>query len=124
MTEPRVTRIVPDLTTGKITEVKDFYTGLLGLEVGMDQGWVVNLVSAENRAAQIIIVDDGTVTGPQPEMSIEVDDVDAVYAEAGRRGLPIPYELHDEPWGVRRFFVRDPDGRVVNIVSHVPSRRH
>ncbi len=24
----------------------------------------------------------------------------------------------DEPWGIRRFFVRDPDGVVVNVASH------
>jgi hypothetical protein len=26
--------------------------------------------------------------------------------------------LQDEEWGVRRFFVRDPNGRVVNVLSH------
>ena len=31
----------------------------------------------------------------------------------------IAYPLADEPWGVRRFFVRDPFGKLVNIVSHV-----
>lgn len=24
----------------------------------------------------------------------------------------------DEPWGVRRFFVRDPFGRLLNILEH------
>lgn len=113
-----VHRIVPDLTTDQPAQVRDFYTGLLGLSVGMDQGWVINLVAGETPAAQIIIVDRGEVTDPQPEMSIEVDDVDAVHAEAVGRGAEIVYALRDEPWGVRRFFVRDPDGRIVNIVSH------
>ena len=35
-----------------------------------------------------------------------------------RRGLPIEYALRDEPWGVRRFFLRDPLGRLLNILSH------
>lgn len=118
MSEARVGRIVPDLTTERPAEVRDFFTGLLGLDVAMDQGWVVNLVSSDSPAAQIIIVDKQQTSGPQPDISIGVDDVDAVYAEAGRRGLPIAYELRDEPWGVRRFFVTDPDGRLINIVSH------
>ena len=46
------------------------------------------------------------------------NDVDEAYAEAQRRGYEIVHPLTDEPWGVRRFFVRDPDGNVINIVSH------
>jgi uncharacterized glyoxalase superfamily protein PhnB len=33
-------------------------------------------------------------------------------------GFGILYDLTDEPWGVRRFYVRDPFGKVVNILSH------
>ena len=47
-----------------------------------------------------------------------VADVDAAYAEAQRRGYEVLHPLTDEPWGVRRFFVRDPDGNVLNIVGH------
>jgi uncharacterized glyoxalase superfamily protein PhnB len=52
------------------------------------------------------------------DMSIEVADVDACHALAVQTGFAIVYPLVDEPWGVRRFFVRDPDGVVVNVVSH------
>jgi lactoylglutathione lyase len=54
-----------------------------------------------------------------PDISVEVDDVDAVYARAERAGLDIVYRLIDEPWGVRRFYVRDPEGRTINILSHL-----
>jgi hypothetical protein len=33
-------------------------------------------------------------------------------------GCEIVHSLTDEPWGVRRFFVREPNGRVVNILGH------
>ncbi|HET9778862.1 MAG TPA: VOC family protein [Propionibacteriaceae bacterium] len=46
------------------------------------------------------------------------DQVEAAYEEAQRRGLEIVHPLTTEPWGVRRFFVRAPDGNVVNIVNH------
>jgi uncharacterized glyoxalase superfamily protein PhnB len=55
----------------------------------------------------------------QPDVSIEVDDVDAMHAAAQRLGYEIVHPLTDEPWGVRRFFVRDPTGRVVNVLSHL-----
>ena len=38
--------------------------------------------------------------------------------EAKRRGYGIVHPLTEEAWGVRRFFVRAPDGNVINIVSH------
>jgi uncharacterized glyoxalase superfamily protein PhnB len=47
------------------------------------------------------------------------DQVEEAYEEAQRRGFEIVHPLTTEPWGVRRFFVRAPDGNVVNIVSHV-----
>ncbi len=59
------------------------------------------------------------LTGPVvPDLSVEVDDVDAVYAVVRASGAEIVHPLQDEEWGVRRFFVRDPDGRVVNVLSH------
>jgi len=33
-------------------------------------------------------------------------------------GAQIVHPLTDEPWGVRRFFVRDPDGNIVNVLAH------
>jgi uncharacterized glyoxalase superfamily protein PhnB len=53
-----------------------------------------------------------------PDVSIEVDDVDAAYAAAVARGDEIVHPMTDEPWGVRRFFVRDPSGKVINILTH------
>jgi hypothetical protein len=29
------------------------------------------------------------------------------------------YELTDEEWGVRRFFVKEPSGVIVNVMAHV-----
>jgi uncharacterized glyoxalase superfamily protein PhnB len=45
--------------------------------------------------------------------------VDAVHAEAVRRGAEVVYPLTDEPWGVRRFFLRDPNGVVINVMRHI-----
>jgi uncharacterized glyoxalase superfamily protein PhnB len=75
------------------------------------------MASPSNPTAQVLLV------GPdserlQPDMSVEVDDVDAVHAEVLAAGADIVYPLRDEPWGVRRFFVRDPSGTIVNVVSH------
>ncbi len=67
---------------------------------------------------QLSIASEGGSGTPVPDLSIEVDDVDAVHARAQALGHKIIYPLTDEPWGVRRFYVRDPAGKLLNILSH------
>lgn len=52
-------------------------------------------------------------------ISVEVADVDDVHSRAVSRGLNIVYPLTNEPWGVRRFFVTDPNGTVINVLCHI-----
>lgn len=111
-----VRRVVPDLTTGDMDGAAAFYT-VLGLREVMRHTGVRILASPDTPAAQVLLFDADT-PAPSPDMSIEVAAVDAVHAEVIARGATVVYALRDEPWGVRRFFVRDPDGRVVNVLSH------
>lgn len=99
-------------------ESRKFYTGFLGFDIGMDMGWIVTFVSPDNPTAQL------TVMAPQsmphsPSISIEVADVDSVYAKAVTQGINIVYPLTSEPWGVRPFFAPDPNGVVINVMSHL-----
>jgi len=111
-------RIVPDITSEQMESSREFYTNVLGMEVVMDMGWVVTLVSPDNPKAQITLQQPSPTEMPNPDLSIEVEDVDAVYATALDQGLRIVYPLSDEPWGVRRFFLEDPNGKVINVLSH------
>jgi catechol 2,3-dioxygenase-like lactoylglutathione lyase family enzyme len=116
-----IRRVVPDIASTRLDESRDFYVGLLGFRVVMDLGTVVTLASPTNPTAQITLMRPEGSPRLLPEVTIEVGDVDAVHAEAVRRGLEIPYPLTDEPWGVRRFFVRDPNGTVLNVMCHRPT---
>lgn len=122
MSEPGFTvgRIVPDLVTERLSELADFYADIFGLDTNMDQGWVRSLGPCGG-GGELIIMAAAEVEDPVPMMSIGVDDVDAAYARARAADATIVYEITDEPWGVRRFFLADPDGRVVNVVGHHPS---
>jgi catechol 2,3-dioxygenase-like lactoylglutathione lyase family enzyme len=113
-----VTRIVPDLKSHSPTEAAAFYVDVLGLEVVMDMGWIVTLAEPGNPKVQISLMSEDATAPVVPVASIEVDDVDAAYRLAEERGAGIVHPLTDEPWGVRRFFVRDPDGHVVNVLQH------
>ncbi|MER6977812.1 VOC family protein [Streptomyces carpinensis] len=113
----QVRRVVPNLRSEARVESAEFY-GLLGFEEVMNQGWIVTLASAVNPTAQISFMGEDRTAPVAPDVSIEVDDVDAAYAALRERGAEIVHPLTDEEWGVRRFFVRDPNGRVINVLSH------
>lgn len=84
----------------------------------MDLGWIRTLASARNPAVQLSLMSEDRTAPVVPDLSVEVEDVDAVYAAMRARGAEIVHPLTDEEWGVRRFFVRDPNGKVVNVLSH------
>lgn len=113
-----VHRVVPNLFDENPERTRDFYAKLLELEVAMDMGWIATLVSPANRSAQLSVFERDAEAGRDPFVSVEVTDVDAVHERALTLGHEIVYSLRDEEWGVRRFMVRDPAGRVVNVLSH------
>ncbi|MDP9864844.1 MULTISPECIES: VOC family protein [Streptosporangium] len=110
-------RIVPNIQSEALEESSEFY-GLLGLEEVMNHGWIMTLASPSTPAAQVSFMISDKTASVIPDVSIEVDDVDAAYAAMRERGAEIVHPLRDEEWGVRRFFVRDPNGRVVNVLEH------
>ncbi|MFF2198360.1 VOC family protein [Streptomyces sp. NPDC058157] len=112
-----VRRVVPHVRSEAVRESREFY-GLLGFEEVMNHGWIMTLASPSSPTAQISFMAGDRTAPVTPDMSVEVDDVDAVYAAVRESGAEIVHPLQDEEWGVRRFFVRDPNGRVVNVLGH------
>ena len=100
-------------------ESRAFYADFLGLKIGMDMGSVMTFVSPNNPTAQITVMRDDGASTVLPNMSVEVSDIDEIHAQAVERHLEIVYPLTEEPWGVRRFFVKDPNGTVLNIMTHL-----
>src|SRR5438552_3717486 len=113
-----IQRVVPDISSVKMDESRKFYTEFLGFDIGMDMGWIMTFVSPQNPTAQLTVL-KAQPSSQAPAISIEVDDVDSVHARAVEQGIGIVYPLTSEPWGVRRFFAVDPNGVVINVVSHV-----
>lgn len=113
-----VKRIVPNIELSNPEEAGAFYREVLGLEPVMDLGWVMTFASDIPTTPQISVAREGGAGTQVPDISIEVDDVDAVYQRAQAFGCQIIRELRSEDWGVRRFYVRDPAGKVLNILSH------
>jgi len=114
----KVKRVIANIASSEIAKAKLFYVDLLGMEVLMDQGWIATYGSDEEMIVQISFANEGGSGTPVPDLSIEVDDVDTAYRLMEESNFKIEYELTDEPWGVRRFYVRDPFGKLVNILAH------
>lgn len=114
-----VRRVVPDIKATSIDASIKLYVDVLGLEVAMNMGFVVTLASPSNPTAQVTLIRDDNASGILPQMSIEVADVDDVHARAVSQGVQIVYPLTNEPWGVRRFFLVDPNGIVINVMAHI-----
>jgi predicted enzyme related to lactoylglutathione lyase len=115
----RVTGVTANLPVSDVEAARSFYVDYLGLGVEeMNLGWVARFRTEDRRASLQLVTHDAT-SPVDSVLSVHVgDDVEEAYAEAQRRGYEIVHPLREEPWGVRRFFVRDPDGNVINVVSH------
>ncbi len=113
-----VKRIVPNIGVDHTGAAKTFYGDILGMEIAMDHGWIVTFQAASHAPPQISFATEGGSGTPVPDISIEVDDFDQMHTEMKEAGFDIEYGPVSEPWGVKRFFVRDPYGRLVNILTH------
>ena len=114
----KVKRIVSNVSTPDPSLAKRFYRDVLGLDVLMDQGWIATYGSSAKMTVQVSFLSEGGSDTPVPDLSIEVDDVDAAHRALKKAGFAIEYGPVDEPWGVRRFYVRDPFGKLVNVLAH------
>jgi catechol 2,3-dioxygenase-like lactoylglutathione lyase family enzyme len=114
----RTKRIITDLQVSDLVTARDFYTEYLGLSLEeFNLGWVARYTSPDTGAMVQLLTADATAQ-VRPAISIHTDDVEGAYREAVERGYEIVHPLTVEAWGVHRFFVRAPDGTVVNIVGH------
>lgn len=115
----RVLRIVANVTAPDPARAQKFYGEILGLDLLMDMEWIRTYGSAAKMSVQVSFMSQGGSGTPVPDLSIEVDDLDLAHDRLEAGGFQIEYGPVVEPWGVRRFFVRDPFGRLVNVLSHV-----
>jgi catechol 2,3-dioxygenase-like lactoylglutathione lyase family enzyme len=114
----KVKRIVSNVATSDVDKARAFYADILGLEVLMDLGWIRTYGSSAKMTLQVSVMSEGGSGTAIPDISIEVDDVEEALTRVRKAGIAIEYGPATEPWGVRRFYVRDPFGKLINILQH------
>lgn len=115
-----VKRIVLNIDTRKIADAASLYKDILGLDLLMDHGWIATYGAANQKMdVQISFASEGGSGTPTPDLSIEVENVEDILEKVKVAGFPVEYGPVDEAWGVRRFYTRDPFGKLINILSHI-----
>ena len=114
----RVTRVIPNLPAPDPAALAAFYQDVFGLELDFDMGWIVFLGTQTERPLRLQIASEGGSGTDLPAISIGVDDLDEALARVRAAGVEPEYGPVVEPWGVHRFYLRDPAGNLVNVVTH------
>jgi catechol 2,3-dioxygenase-like lactoylglutathione lyase family enzyme len=114
----RINRITANIETSDIDRADAFYHDVLGLDRIMDHGWIRTYGSNSKMTIQISVASEGGSGTPVPDLSIEVDSIETAITRVKKAGITIEYGPQSEPWGVRRFFIHDPFGKLINILQH------
>jgi len=112
-----VKRIKPNIRSDRFEESRAFYGDVIGLQEDGSLDWIL-FFGTDQREVQLSVMALDIKAHVHADVSIEVDDVDVVHDRAVTAGAEIVYPLTDEDWGLRRFFVRDPNGTVINVTQH------
>ncbi|MGH9982835.1 MAG: VOC family protein [Nitrososphaeraceae archaeon] len=114
----RVKRVTANIKISDIHRADTFYHDILGLDRIMDHGWIWTYGSNSKMTVQISFAPEGESGTGVPDLSIEVDDVETALTRVKKARIPIEYGPESEPWGVLRFYVRDPFGKLIHILQH------
>lgn len=112
-----VTRIVANLTAPEPAALADFYRRVFELDLAFDMGWIAFLSTGSTQKVELHTASEGGGGTNLPVISIGVDDLDATLVAVRKAGGEVVYGPAKEPWGLSRFYFRDPAGNLVNVVD-------
>ena len=114
-----IQRAVPLITVSDLNATIEAYRRITGMEMIMNHGWIATLSPPGNRSVQISLITSDPTASVNSSVSIEVDHLDGAHKIARENGWEIVHDLAVEEWGVRRFFLQDADGNIINVLSHL-----
>jgi catechol 2,3-dioxygenase-like lactoylglutathione lyase family enzyme len=122
-----ISRLLTNIYSDRLTESRDFYVTLLGVEVAYESDWYIQLRSPVNPGLEFgIMLRSHDLVPPEYQtapagvhLTFVVPDVDLVYEKAIDHGFPIIQAPKNEFYGQRRFLTIDPNGCLIDISSPV-----
>ena len=126
---PHYRKLTPNLLVNDVARSRDFYIDVLGFEPGMTVPDAAPYVFASVTSGSVeVFFNDRTVAvqeypllsgrpvGASGTMFIEVEGVDALYAQLqGRVNVVMP--IFTQPYGMREFAITDPDGYLITFAE-------
>ncbi|NCP19607.1 MAG: glyoxalase [Erythrobacter sp.] len=112
-----VTRIVANLSAADPTKLAEFYRDIFELDLSLDMGWISFLQNGKQQNIELHTASEGGNGTQLPVISIGVDDLSATETRVRQAGMEIVYGPATEEWGLTRFYFRDPEGNLVNVVD-------
>lgn len=122
--------VYPLICTDRLTESRDFYHRHFGFDVVFEADWYVHMErrDADGGAHQIafILPDHETLPPAYRRLtaglvvSLEFNEVDALYEKMRHAGARIAQDLRDEEFGQRHFMAEDPNGLLIDIIKLIP----
>ena len=119
------------VVTEKLAETKKFYTEVLDFGVTFENEFYL-LLHTPNKTSEISFLLPNHPSqqplfhepfkGKGMYLTIEVDDVDALYESLKKKGISIKIEMRNEPWGDRHFAIQDPNGIGIDLVKYAPQQ--
>jgi catechol 2,3-dioxygenase-like lactoylglutathione lyase family enzyme len=110
----------------RLAATRHFYQHQLGMTLVFASTWFVALsLGGEGAPTLALMAHDHPSSPPGPEtfdgkgvlLTIQVDDARRFHDRVRGEGVEIVYPLRDEPWGQRRFMIRDPAGSSIDVVE-------
>ncbi len=119
--------LLPVICSESLPASRDFYVSLFGLVPIFEIDWYIQLQSPNDKNLQIAFVERQHPSVPRHYqkmaqgtiITIELENVDEMYAKAKDLGLSITLDLRDEEWGQRHFMSVDPNGLLVDVVQMI-----
>lgn len=117
------------IITEKLAATKKFYTEVLGFGVSFENEFYLLLHTPDRSAEISFLLPNHPSQQPVFQkafqnqgmyLTIEVDDVDALYAQLKKKKVAIEIDIRNEPWGDRHFAIVDPNGIGIDIVKYSP----
>jgi uncharacterized glyoxalase superfamily protein PhnB len=114
--------------TKELKTSKEFYQQWLDFEVAFEASWFVYLRSQGEHKISFALIDEnhpstpptyGSFNGRGSFLTLQVEDVTAIYDKLKAANAPISYHLKKEAWGQIRFGMTDPNGLYVDIVQQI-----
>lgn len=131
MNSPNPNKLFPLFVTPNLEQTKQFYTRVAGFTTSVDTPEYLQVASNGKDGPELCFMKPDAMGGPAPQpafqgagviVSVPTDNADKKHASILEAGTKPDTSPSNKPWGWRSFFVRDPNGIVLDFFHVVEEK--